>query len=996
MSNNIPQAMRSLEKNKVIRNLRTFIEKGAPGLREHQGEMFVAAENFLRLPINAGYAQTGNPQTQLKGNKKGDYFEIVSATGSGKTRTFGTMAKVADVPTLIITPRNLLNKDTKKEFVRDIGIPENEIAVYDSKQPKSQRKRVLEGNPPPKYVITTYQSLPSLIKRHELDVSNPIDVHYRPLIILDEVHEAQGPEASQIINRLKKDVMVVGFTATDAGASQTLFDGQPPVYHLPLKEAIKRDVLCQKVRTGVVDVDVNESWLDEFKNNPQNRDFRKSTLSKFARNKTVVEGLIKFHLNEVDPELGALHRLPTVAYIEGVTAAEEAANDYNDEAKRLGIKSRAAFVSGEMGEGQYGPILEQFKKGEIQFVFNDNLLGMGFDAHDATVCHSLKPSNLPHVAEQQLGRVVRKSNPDYFDKYGINKCALAVNWRPKGTNPFLYAQVLGQAELHSDKYAWDWGVGGGGESKERPYMPDGIEVHLDYTDLQTVIARANQEREEEYAKVPLKDDWASAPDMALVYIGGPTKLLSILESFRQEKIDSFIKQGMPPIEATEIVEREWAGNRTSFAKESLCASPATLAELESQGILRRKELKAPAKADWSSNSDAEKIYAGGSLKIRSIFEGFRAKKIDEFVTAGMPLDEAAELVEQEWIGIRSSSIKESICASPAAINEMETAGELLRKEYKALPKNDWVSAADADKDFLGGFRGFKTMFEAFREEKIGFFITQGMKINEATEIVERDWAGLRSSGPKESLCLSPQAFDELKVTNNLRSKESKTPPKGDWSSQVDFMQDYIGSSDKFVALLENFRDEKIGTFVAAGMPLEEATVLVEREWVGKRNSGSSEGICGSPATKAELVATGKIFSKQTQAPPKADWLSTVDTKRIYVGSDVKFKPMFEVYRENKIAEFVTAGMPLEEATKVVDSDWVGIRTSVMGNQSNCISPRAAAEMESQGKLQRRTISQSPDEIGPLASGSHTDKIKARSFEPDSPDLKRTGRTRDKK
>jgi superfamily II DNA or RNA helicase len=195
--------MQPQDKNIMQRNLRNFLSSGAAELRDHQTEALKAIESFLRQPSGSEFIQAGRDDVQERGFKKGNYFEIVSATGSGKTRMFGTMAKAMDVPTLIVTPRNVLNNQTRKEFCEEIGIPENKIAVYDSKQPARERKRVLEGNPPPQFVITSYQSLPSLIERHELEVTNHNDVHYRPLVILDEVHEGQGPKTSTLLNRLK-------------------------------------------------------------------------------------------------------------------------------------------------------------------------------------------------------------------------------------------------------------------------------------------------------------------------------------------------------------------------------------------------------------------------------------------------------------------------------------------------------------------------------------------------------------------------------------------------------------------------------------------------------------------------------------------------------------------------------------------------------------------------------------------------------------------------
>lgn len=92
--------MRSQDKNRIIRNLRSFIESGNTGLREHQDEILDSTENFLRLPNGAEFVQRGHSGEEVRGFKKGNFLEVVSATGSGKTRAFGTMAKAMDMPTL--------------------------------------------------------------------------------------------------------------------------------------------------------------------------------------------------------------------------------------------------------------------------------------------------------------------------------------------------------------------------------------------------------------------------------------------------------------------------------------------------------------------------------------------------------------------------------------------------------------------------------------------------------------------------------------------------------------------------------------------------------------------------------------------------------------------------------------------------------------------------------------------------------------------------------
>ena len=58
--------MNSQDKNTMIRNIRTFIEKGKSGLREHQDDALIAVEKFMRLPNGAEFTQSGTKDTEEK------------------------------------------------------------------------------------------------------------------------------------------------------------------------------------------------------------------------------------------------------------------------------------------------------------------------------------------------------------------------------------------------------------------------------------------------------------------------------------------------------------------------------------------------------------------------------------------------------------------------------------------------------------------------------------------------------------------------------------------------------------------------------------------------------------------------------------------------------------------------------------------------------------------------------------------------------------------
>jgi superfamily II DNA or RNA helicase len=453
---------------------------------------------FLTQPVGSPIGDDAS------GRKRGDWCEIVSATGTGKTRMFGHLAQGMGQRTLILTPRNLLNLQTKREFCEEIGIDPDEVGVYDSKQTERQKQLALDKQ----YLITTYQSLPSLVRRG-LVSPDPAHRNYRPVVVLDEAHTGQGYATSRLIRSFLDTCFVAGFTATDAGAHESLFHGQPPIFELGIVPAVEQGLLCRGVKTGVLDVQIDEDWLREFQRTTRG-EYADEAVHRFARNPSVVRGAIEFHLTQDDEHLGRLHRLPTIFFTHGIDAAQLGVELFNRRAAELGLSARADYISGDMSQNERDAKLERFKRGEIQAFWNDRVLEMGFDDANATVCYSLKPSLMSATPTQQMGRITRRGAPDYASRYGQEKIALAVNVRAPGMNPFLFGEVLGgRPAVYSSHHPPAQGQSERLPSA-RPALAD-VSVHLDYADMETVLSQAASQRQRCPAKT---DEWKHKDEFA--------------------------------------------------------------------------------------------------------------------------------------------------------------------------------------------------------------------------------------------------------------------------------------------------------------------------------------------------------------------------------------------------------------------------------------------------------------------------------------------------
>jgi len=149
--------------------------------------LFVGGEN-INLRIN----QLGALKAYVKflgdPNQKGiGYFR--QPTGAGKTGLFGTIIRLADVPTLVLVPTTNLLEQTMQDFTDLVRIPKEDIGMIGGGKYESGRK----------VTIATYQSHLSRMK---------IDAEYREhvcnckLVVCDEAHKSLGNATQQSIDEI--------------------------------------------------------------------------------------------------------------------------------------------------------------------------------------------------------------------------------------------------------------------------------------------------------------------------------------------------------------------------------------------------------------------------------------------------------------------------------------------------------------------------------------------------------------------------------------------------------------------------------------------------------------------------------------------------------------------------------------------------------------------------------------------------------------------------
>ena len=389
--------MISLEMRKdMLRKLHNYIVMENHELQEHQLDAIKQIKKFLEIP-NGQEIEAYPPEAQNSGRKKGDFCELVCADNLESNKIFGTLARVIDMPTIIVTSRDINNKAELDNFIADTGLDQKDIAIYNVKNSKEI--------PNAKVIITNSFSVFSDNK----NIPN--------LIILDNPKKVK--KNAKIIENMFGKSVIATFNKTSSFIGKNLFKGQGEIYNLGVINAIKKGLLCNGIKTGRIEVgsESNDNYYPE------------SSVIK----PDIIDAAIQFHLRHKYSDLGALNKFPSVFLVSEAKYAEEGVEKYNSIAAKIRINSKAAFIASKMPDKERNKIIEDYNSGEIQTLFTDKVLEI--NAPDATICYSLKPAKSQASAETQLAMVTGKN--------GKNKIALAVNIYPQGSKPILFGDIIG-------------------------------------------------------------------------------------------------------------------------------------------------------------------------------------------------------------------------------------------------------------------------------------------------------------------------------------------------------------------------------------------------------------------------------------------------------------------------------------------------------------------------------------------------------------------------
>ncbi len=102
--------------------------------------------------------------------------------------------------------------------------------------------------------------------------------------------------------------------------------------------------------------------------------------------------------------------------------------------------------------------------------------------------------------------------------------------------------------------------------------------------------------------------------------------------------------------------------------------------------------------------------------------------------------------------------------------------------------------------------------------------------------------------------------------------------------------------------------------------------------------------------------TQTVVAKDDSLSKPEDWMSTAEMEDIFVGDGMKHTRILKKFIDRKTDELISNGKTPEEATITVNREWVReCKVGIMGNKTLCASPKAIAELEKGGFIERRGL-----------------------------------------
>lgn len=326
-------------------------------------------------------------------------------TGTGKTRLFVSIARdIFDYSLTIKRTLRVLILAHRKELIQQIS------DHLGQKYRLAHGLIISQSIEQSKYSMQV-GSVPTLNRRLARWENKKFDV-----IIIDEAHHVKAKSYKRIID-LYPNAKILGVTATPYRLNHAGFrpEFDELIVSPSVNEFIKRGYLCEYDYYSIRPNSNLQQEIDKMKLDFEG-DYRESEMMDVMDRDFIRADILDAYLKYARNKKGIVY---TISRTHNVHLAEKF--------KEAGLISAA--IDSETPKEKRDELVNKFRRGEIQVLFNVNIFSEGFDCPDVEVIQLARPTKSLSMYLQQVGRGLRPAegkerliildNVGLFNKFGF-------------------------------------------------------------------------------------------------------------------------------------------------------------------------------------------------------------------------------------------------------------------------------------------------------------------------------------------------------------------------------------------------------------------------------------------------------------------------------------------------------------------------------------------------------------------------------------------------
>ncbi len=301
---------------------------------------------------------------------------VVMPTGTGKTVLFAEISRLAKGPVLVLAHRQELVEQAREKIA---AWCDDVVAV----EMAGQRGLTESDGKRPKIAVASIQTLSRRLRHVPRDAFR--------IVVVDEAHHATADSYRAVLDHF--DAHLLGVTATPDRSDRVPLGEvfSTLAFEYDMRRAIADGWLCP-IRSFLVQTQADFSGIRKVAGELSTRD---------------VEDVLtrELHLAEIAaPILRERGDRPTIVFAASVAHAHSLCRVLNEQAGKPGF---AAALDGSASFEERAPVLDRFRRGEVEILVNCSLFTEGFDVPEIALVAIARPVLSRSFYAQMVGRGTR-------------------------------------------------------------------------------------------------------------------------------------------------------------------------------------------------------------------------------------------------------------------------------------------------------------------------------------------------------------------------------------------------------------------------------------------------------------------------------------------------------------------------------------------------------------------------------------------------------------